>query len=503
MMTEWRDKIIKTGCQIEPASLGIVGVGTQAVMAIPFMDGQNAETKKYESRTATNGGVLVTRLQTASEVALHRVLRSSTTVLEVGNNPRHNLIQSIFKRDGILYVNGHKSDATDKFEQMRRESKRKGISRVISHQLDKEMSTIADKLGLQHREDVDIFKKYTSKSGFNKALREQFGGVGTIGPLGITFNNQDEIIREYKRLTQRDVGAIVKFDCSGKGLVMSGTANPLILEVGLSDMEIRKKIDLFVRREHIRELSGEVQMYIPEHVVMSISSGMNSNGEIEMYESHIQTQKDSAADGAIPLRDNIFSRTLLTEAWPHIAALYKRLGMTGGHNTNFLIMPPDKRKIAQSLYGDTLGDIVAIDCNYRPISGTLNAMQRLQEETQTSINVSNFIYKSIGIPKSVGKNLHILFHIAYQCGLYAGPQGNFSLIRAAGFDGDSDELGRVHVIVNGSANMKASQAMMKLELALQDQALIAVLQKKHGLFPIEALTDRDYYSDYLRSQLSI
>ncbi len=506
MLSEWQSAIINKGGSIDSTSMGIMGIGTQAVLAIPFMDGLNSVTRNYESRTATNGGILVTRSQTPAEAALHKVLRPNSEVIEVGNNPRRNLVQCILNNDGNLLFDGVPAASLNKLEGIKLEADRRKISRIVSHQQDERVVAIAKELGLRHEENVEVFKIYTTKSGFNTALREYFGGVGAIGPLGTTFKTQADIVREYKRLEKKKVGAIIKFDYSGKGLVMSGTADPLILEVGLDDTTIFNRISTFLAREHIHTLRGEIQMYIPEHVVVSISSGTNENGEIDIYESHIQTQRNGSADGAVPLQNNKTTYELLVEAWPKIADLYKKLGMTGSHNINFLIMPPEAHKIAQSLYGDTLSHIVAIDCNYRPISGTLNAMQRLQEETHMPINQANFISKSIEIPSNLAGNLHVFFHIAAMCGLRPGNQGNFSLIKASGFDQQKRNVKqnpRAHIIINGSTCMNAASALAELKLALQNRELIDMMKKQHGLFPVEALVDKNYYFNHLKNQLLI
>jgi len=298
-------------------------------------------------------------------------------------------------------------------------------------------------MGLQVHESLQTYQHLGKKSTFNTALSEfsHRHPDSTIGSFGVNFKNLDEIADEVARLARFGVRACVKFDESVQGEMLNSGLGihfiPKYSNFGSKKEFKRYLIEQLERRNtYHADVTGVVQLYVPDCTILSISSGQISDDEYLIYEAHTQTQyhyvsaKDEVitSDGGRSLNNDQYTSELLYRTWPQLVQFYIDNGVIGDQNMNFIVLPPDILELARKIYTSSrLSIVVPIDLNPRPISGTKRIMGRFSEETLQPVDSDNFAARSLHIDPFYAANPHLIYHIAADLGLLAGYGGNMSL----------------------------------------------------------------------------
>lgn len=449
----------------------IIGIPTAPVVAVPVLRVVGPHATYYESRTSANGGMVVISKQRPPEHAANSVLRPNVDFIEVGayeDGDDYDLVKRIRRSDDNHVIhNGKKVPVKDKAVYIAQVAQHRGLTRMVTHEQHPGLQPLAQECGLEYREKPEKFSKLGTKSGLNTALskyQERHHG-SPLGSFGVNFNSQAEVYQEVMRLREYGVGAYVKMDYSETGTVAAGGEGQIALNFALPVDEIMSKVQQFAGPEDAK-IGGVVQMYIPNPVVYSISSGENTQtGEHEIYEAHKQTADGATADGAMPLPNDSLTSTLLQNVWPEVKRFFKDEGITGDANINCLALPPEYHELAKKIYNNPdLAPIVFVDFNYRGISGTKNAMARCQEDTGGIVNIANFRSRGIKVHPFYAANPHLLYLAATSLGLVSGKRGNFAVINMGTFnppDFASKDKFKTQVFVNGTIN--PGQDVDKLE----------------------------------------
>lgn len=440
----------------------IKGIPTTPVVAVPVLRVVGPHATYYESRTFANGGLVVVSKQRPPESAVNSVLRPNLDIIEVGEykpEDHWDLVNVINRNDDNHVIhNGERITALDKSAYISQVARKKGIARMITHEQHPGLKPLAEAWGLEYREKPERFSELGTKSGLNTALShyKERHPSSSLGSFGVNFTSHQELIDEILRLKSFEVGAYVKMDYSETGTVAAGGEGQLALNFALPVDEIMSKVQQFVGPEDAK-IGGVVQIYIPNPVVYSISSGENTQtGEHAIYEAHKQTADGATADGAMPLPNDSLTFTLLQNVWPEVKRFFRDEGITGDANINCLALPPEYHELAKMLYNNPdLAPIVFVDFNYRGISGTKNAMARYQEDTGGVVNIANFRSRGIKVHPFYAENPHLLYLAATSLGLVSGIGGNFAVINMGTFnppDFASKDKFKTQVFVNETPN---------------------------------------------------
>ncbi|GIW59862.1 MAG: hypothetical protein KatS3mg087_0928 [Patescibacteria group bacterium] len=426
--------------------LKIVGIPKNPVVSVPKLDVVGGAARAYESRTYANGGVVVVSRQRAAEIAVNRFFRRGVDVVEVGeySNGDYDLLTLIGTDGHEVRVNGRRIGAVDnKVGFIGSVVRRKKVGVMATHEQDERLVNLARAWGVQYPENFRVFKDTTCKSGLNRAIdayRTENPG-SCLFAFGRIFQGYDGLVAEVMRLANHGEGAYIKLDFAPQGQVNAGGQGQLALPRGLSEDEIKNKLDGLVgsgKYGNEVPLSGVVQLMVPNPDILSISSGQNDKGEYVVYEAHYQTQDGNTAAGALPLPDTPYARFLMQDLWPELARFYRRQGITGRQNMNFIVIPEELHTKARYIYGEPqMPNVMPIDLNYRAISGTLNAMARYEEETRRRIDFRNFCSGGIKVDPFYAANPHLLYAAAAELGLRAGVGGDFAVINMGTFEQDS------------------------------------------------------------------
>ncbi len=422
----------------------IKGIPKTPILVIEFVT--PSSISPFTARNAVWGGIALVPCSNAPERASRSVLRSDSNVIELGSYKKgeHDILKKLYSEDGYIRHNGTliriSQSKTDYVAALCREL---GLHRAMLHLHNFQLISAMEQLGLRVHESLRTYQKLGKKSVFNLAL-DEFSNRhpdSTIGRFGKNFYNLDEIAIEVARLAEFGVRACVKFDESAQGeMLNSGLGIFFIPDYRNFDSKekFRKYLIEQLERRNARatDVTGVVQLYVPDSTILSISSGQTADNDYSIYEAHTQTQyhylqtndEVITSDGGRPLGNDQYTVELLDIIWPQLKQLYVENGVEGDQNMNFIILPPDLHQLAKRIYAnDRLSPVVPIDLNPRPISGTKRIMGRFSEETHMPINWKNFAARSLHTDPFFAANPHLIYERAASLGLYAGGGGNMSL----------------------------------------------------------------------------
>lgn len=416
----------------------LVGVSSDPVLAIPKMNVVGASAPNYEARTYSNGGAVVVSKQNPAEAAVNAALRPGADIVELGPyaDGEYDLVTKMLNMQGSLTVNGRrqsvrKDGATCFIGQMMR---RKGVSRMVTHEVDPRLKMVADEMGLELREDAALSRRLGTKSGLNSAIAE-FRGLHPntmLVPFGNNVFELEAAMLEIARLQTAGKGAYLKLDTVQEGIVAAGGEGHLSIPLGISPDEARRRILAMTGGN--TNFMGVTQMQLADYRVLSLSSGQDESGRFVAYEAHEQTVDGNTADGALPIRDPfIFAE--FQHFWTDVKRLYEHFAVTGDQNLNAMVLSPEDFAVACALYGEqNAARMVLVDFNYRAVSGTKNAMARLQEDTGRRMDYSqDYRSRGIRVGQPFAANPHLMFAAGNQFGLRAGSGGNFTVVNMGTF----------------------------------------------------------------------
>jgi hypothetical protein len=168
--------------------------------------------------------------------------------------------------------------------------------------------------------------------------------------------------------------------------------------------------------------------------VLSLSSGQDVTGKFVAYEAHEQTVDGNTADGALPITDP-WMRAEFKRFWGEVKSFYEHFGVTGDQNLNAMVLTPEDYAISCLLYGEQhAARMVFVDFNYRAVSGTKNAMARLQEDTGKQMDFGiDFRSRGIKVGPGYAANPHLMFAVGRNMGLKPGRGGNFTVVNMGTF----------------------------------------------------------------------
>lgn len=457
----------------------MVGIPQEPVVALVMVAGYGAEGRRFENRTPVYGGLRVISHRTPAEAATDAVLRPHSHVIEVGGYKpgEYDLVQRIYangpiKHDGVSRV------VPDKIAYIRAVLHRMGLSRAMLHMQTDELLAVAQQMGLQSRESIDIYKQMGKKTALNTTL-EDFQHThpdAVIGRFGTNFYSLQEMRAEILRLQRENVGARIKFDAFQQGQNLTGGIGQFNVDPDMSSTALDAYVEQQLRSQDYEEgpMEGVVQMLAEPNRVYSISSGERPDGRYDIYEAHIQTQDGTASDGAKPVGKNQYGAMLLGDVWAQTADLYRQNGLRGDQNMNFLVLPPHLQVKAQKLYGNpNLAAVVPIDLNPRPLSGTKTAMGRYTEETGKPIDFDNFFTRGVRVNAFYAANPQLIYYLASEHGYRAGKGGNFAITNMGKFVPEAlPAQGSVgcQMFLQETANPEADLAAFEAQLAQEPDA---------------------------------
>lgn len=507
---------------LRPAEMGfkelvantLVGVPTTPVVTVPVLRVVGSHATYYESRTFTNGGLVVISNQRAPEAAVNRAIRPGADIIEVGEYPQGDwdLVNRIMSNDGTVVHNGRTVAVENKGRYIAGVAQKKGLTRMVTHEQHPSLIGLAQEWNLEYRENVGLFEDLGTKSGLNSALqryKERHPG-SPLGPFGVNFASTREIYVEIARLREYGLGAYIKLDRSETGSVAAGGEGHMAVPLSCSDEEVMRKVSELVGSGEDGKIAGVVQMMIADPKVFSVSSGEEQKGQGHAaYEAHIQTVDGSTADGAMPLDGSYESKVLLQDVWPEVKRFFGEEGVTGDANINCIALPPEYHRMAKRLYNnDNLAPVVFVDFNYRGISGTKNAMARYQEDTARPMDFSSFKSKGIKVDKLFAANPHLLYFMAATLGLRSGHGGNLAVINIGTFNpadfGSKDKF-KTQVIVNGTSN--PADDVARLEEVLSSPPSPRAMEEidAAGFAYVDALrvaeSDQSAYGDFIERSM--
>ncbi len=422
----------------------IKGIPMKPILVLEYLT--TLSISPFVARNAVWGGVALVVSSSAPERATRNLLRPTSNIIELGPYKKmdYDVLTQLNSSDGYLRHNGVIiKNVQDKKNYIKNLCQKLKIKRAFLHLYNQELISIVKKMGLEVFESLQAYQRLGNKSYLNKALENfhQENKNSTIGGFGVNFSNLDQITDEVIRLANFNLQACVKFDRSPSGSPLDSGSGVYFFSnfsKSIGKQEIRKYIRerLKLRNYKGDKLTGVVQIYVPNPLIISISSGQNKKGNYYIFEAHTQTQftypigqdKAVTADGGIPLKDSPITNELFNSTWPQLVKLYISNGVTGDQNINLVILPKKLLTAARRIYNNNkLSPIVPIDLNPRPISGVKRIMSRFREETYRPINYRNFAARSLHLSSFFAANPHLIYQAAKKLGLRAGRSGNMSL----------------------------------------------------------------------------
>ncbi len=489
----------------------------EPVVATPKIDVVGPEARRYESRTFANDGVLVVSRQRPPERAVNRTYRPGVDIIEVGEYPTgdYDLINRILDDSEIPILNGVPMPNTDNISLIGRVISSKGVTRIATHEQDERLVELAREWGIDYPENWDIFRSITTKSGLNNALAayKERHPTANVSAFGRNFKDFGELVTEVDALTKHGFGAYIKMDFAPKGNVNAGGEGQILLPKDSPLEENLGKLHAFIESGHygqLAPLTGVAQIAIPDPTVFSMSSGQDRNGTYQLYEAHIQTQDGNTAAGAKPLLNDNNTQILIEQVWPDIIRFYEENGIRGRQNMNYICIPEDMLERIRRYYDDTrIEPVVAIDLNYRAISGTLNAMARYQEETGRPVDLTNFRSDGIKVHSFYAANPHLIYAVGRGLGLNSGRGGNFSVINMGTFE-PSRLTGQDHfktqILVSGTLNPERDvQCMREMVYEAPSSSQRSRFTDQGFRYLTQHLAsaiDEDSYTEFIRQNLT-
>ncbi len=493
----------------------ISGLSDEPVVAVPVLRVVGSHATYYESRTFSNSGLIIVSKQRAPERAINQTIRPNSEIIEVGEYPLddYDLINRILCEDGLIIHNGNPVNVENKSDYIGRTVQNKGLTRIVTHEQHPLLKNLAVQWGLNYRENIGKFEEMGTKSGLNVVLDKYRARHPNtpLGSFGTNFTKSEEVLTEINRLRSFGFGAYIKMDYSATGTVAAGGEGHAAFPKDLTDEQIMERFIKEFGYPIDGKMAGVVQMMIPNPKVFSISSGQNEiTGLHTAYESHIQTVDGSTADGAMPLDNTRESLVLLQTLWPEVVQLFKEEDITGDANINCIHLPQNIHEAAKELYNNpNLASVVFVDFNYRGISGTKNAMQRYQEDTNRNVNFRNFRSKGIKVDRFYAANPHAIFAQAANIGLKSGKGGNFSLINVGTFnppDFGNQQLFKTQVFVNQTMDPVGDVERLQAILAEEPtpRMLNDLSSGGYGFVdPYSVVSfDQDLYTEFLKDSMS-
>lgn len=415
-----------------------VGVPMDPVLAVPKMDVVGAKATRYEARTYANGGVVVVSQQNPAEACVNAVLRRGADVVELGPyaDDHFDLVAKIYEAHDHVTVNGRRQSVRRRGPicSVGALARAKGITRMITHEADPRLREVAIEMGLELRENPDLCRKLGTKTGLNAAItayREVHPETSLV-PFGANINDIDAAMAEVERFEAVGRGTYLKLDTVRGGIVAAGGEGHIALPLGTNKNEARDKILAMTGGD--TQFMGVAQMHLSNYRVLSLSSGQDKTGKFVAYEAHEQTVDGNTADGALPITDP-WMRTEFQRFWSDVRNFYNYFGVTGDQNLNAMVLTPEDYTIACRLYGEKhVARMVLVDFNYRAVSGTKNAMARLQEDTGKRMDFGmDFRSRGIKVGAGFAANPHLMFAVGRDYGLYPGRGGNYTVVNMGTF----------------------------------------------------------------------
>ncbi len=481
-----------------------VGVPTAPVVALAKMDVMGPNTCRYEGRIGVNrGGVnLVSRLLPV-ERAVYSVLRPWETMVELGeyDDGDYDITRRLANPKPPVHINGKPTDCGDSkgaTSVISRLLKHKGVSRMVTHEIEPLLPQVASDLGVSLHERADLYQTLSSKTGLNKAIAtyNETHLASTLRPLGIVCDGVDMVIEEVARLRNLGCGAYLKLD-NVRGIVAAGGLGHLAIPTEMSIDDVRCKI--LSMTNGVTQFDCVTQMLLKDYRVLSLSSGQGVDGSYKVYEAHEQTVDGSSADGARPICDPKLDE-LLMRLWDDTHDFYKQFGIVGDQNLNAMVLSDLDYQRACEVYGpEKASNIYLTDLNYRAITGTRNAMTRYQGDTGRLLDpYKDYRSRGISVAPIYAANPHVMVAVGKKCGLVMGNGGNSTIVNMGTFTPDAivkcrDTGGRLktQVIVQRPG---ASSAIDRYEALLNDEILAGKTARGLGLPYFDKLEPADLMS---------
>ncbi len=416
----------------------LVGVPMEPVLAVPKMDVVGAKATRYEARTFSNRGAVVVSQQNPAEAAVNATLRRGADVVELGPyvGDHFDLVTKMYEHHDHVIVNGRKQSVRrhGAIRSVGAMARAKGITRMVTHEVDPRLKDVAAEMGLELRENPDLCRTLGTKSGLNAAISEyrDTHPNTSLVPFGTNIHDLDATMAEVARLESVGKGTYLKLDTVRGGIVAAGGEGHLALPLGTSRDEVRKKILAMTGGD--TQFMGVAQMQLNNYKVLSLSSGQDKSGKFVAYEAHEQTVDGNTADGALPITDP-WMQAEFKRFWGEVKGFYEYFGVTGDQNLNAMVLTSEDYAVACTLYGEQYAArMVFVDFNYRAVSGTKNAMARLQEDTGKRMDFGkDFRSRGIKVAPGFAANPHLMFAIGRDMGLGPGRGGNFTVVNLGTF----------------------------------------------------------------------
>ncbi|MBP6994294.1 hypothetical protein KBB12_03565 [Candidatus Woesebacteria bacterium] len=416
----------------------LVGVSMEPVLAVPKMDVVGDRATQYEARTYSSGGAVVVSQQNPAEAAVNATLRRGADVVELGpySGDHFDLVAKMYEPHDHVTVNGRRQSVRrhGAIRSVGAMARAKGITRMVTHEVDPRLKDIAERMGLALRENPELCRTLGTKSGLNTAIagyRETHSNTSLV-PFGTNIHDLDATMAEVAKLESVGKGTYIKLDTVRGGIVAAGGEGHLALPFGTSQDEARNRILAMTGGD--TQFMGVVQMQLNGYRVLSLSSGQDRSGQFVAYEAHEQTVDGNTADGAMPITDP-WMRTEFRKFWADVREFYGHYGVTGDQNLNAMVLTLEDYAVACALYGEqNVARMVFVDFNYRAISGTKNAMARLQEDTGKPMDHGvDFRSRGIRVGAGFAANPHLMFAAGKSMGLHPGKGGNFTVVNMGTF----------------------------------------------------------------------
>lgn len=416
----------------------LVGVPMDPVLAVPKIDVVGAGATKYEARTFSNGGAVVVSKQNPAEAAVNVTLRPKADIVELGpySTGDYDLVSKMQEPHGHVTVNGRRRSVSKYgvIQSVGRMARQKGVRRMVTHEVDPRLKSFAEEMGLELRENPELCRTLGTKSGLNNAIANYRNShpETMLVPFGENVSDLGTTMAAVARLQAAGKGAYLKLDTVRGGIVAAGGEGHLSISLDTPPDETKRRILTLTGGETY--FMAVTQMQLEKYKVLSLSSGQDQLGKFVAYEAHEQTVDGNTADGALPITDP-FLMAEFTRFWRDVKEFYEHFGITGDQNLNAMVLTPEDCAVACSLYGEqNVARMMFVDFNYRAISGTKNAMARLQEDTRMPMDLGkDYRSKGIKVGSRFAANPHLMFAIGRQFGLQAGVGGNFTVVNMGTF----------------------------------------------------------------------